>query len=468
MDFAQASLGKATTTTNGMAALKSSMDSNVDLFFKIGASRGKDILPAFQAAFVENNELALRIALWARDIRGGSGERQLFRDILAYLESADIDAARSMILAIPEVGRWDDIFALQTKDLRDFAFGMVQAALASENALCAKWMPRKGKDAEDLRAFLSYSPKRYRKTLVTLTQVVETQMCAKDWDNINFGHVPSVAASRYRKAFKKNAEAKYKEYADALAKGEAKINAGAVYPYDVLKGHLNRYTKGPDDTERKVIVAQWDALPNYVGDASILAMPDVSGSMSCPAGNGKMSLSCMDVAVSLALYLSDKNTGPFKDMFMTFTETPTLQNLSGDILEKASQIQGPVGFSTNLEAAFKEVLRVAVEKNASDADMPRYILILSDMQFNGCMANPKASAMDMIRDQYKAAGYTVPNIVFWNLNARDNVPTKFDDTGVALVSGFSPSIMTSILGAKNLTPESIMLEAVMKDRYAIQ
>ena len=466
MDLANAFKSQETTTTNGMVALQSSMDSNVDLFFKIGASRGKDITPEFVAAFAENRELAMRIALWARDARGGSGERQLFRDILAYLEKADSEAALALLKKIPELGRWDDLFAVKTPELRQAAFELIQAGLQAQNGLCAKWMPRKGKDAEALRAFLGYSPKRYRKTLVTLTKVVETQMCAKDWDNINFSHVPSVAAARYKKAFKRNADEAYTAYADGLTTGETKVNAGAVYPYNVLGQAMNHYGRvALSETERKVLLAQWDALENFVGDASILPMVDVSGSMNSPV-SGKSGLNAMDVAVSLGLYLAEKNTGKFHNMFITFTERPTLYALSGNVLDKLDQMTGQVGYSTNLEAAYKELLNDAKTNKVPEAEMPQYIVMLSDMQFDGCTGNPSNKALDMIRDQYTAAGYKMPKTVFWNLRAHDNVPVKFNEQGVALISGFSPSIMKSVLSAKSFTPRDIMLEAVMSDRYA--
>jgi hypothetical protein len=469
MNFTQAVQAQDAVTTNGMPALASTLDANVDLFFKIGASRGKNVLGEFSAALAENRELALRIAQWARDVRSGAGERQIYRDILGYLETKDPIAVQSLLRNTAEIGRWDDLLAIKNPLLKSFAFDLIRDALQAGNGLCAKWMPRKGKVAEELRAHLGFSPKRYRKTLVTLTQVVETQMCAKDWDNIEFGHVPSVAAARYKKAFKRNAEVKYTEYAEALSKGDAKINAGAVYPYDVLKGVFGSY-RVMEQTERQVTVAQWAALPNYVGDSLVLPMVDVSGSMNCKAGGGnsKSDLTCLQVAISLGLYLADKNTGPFNGTFLTFSETPQLLTLEGDILEKYHQMQSSDwGMNTNLEKAFDQILEVAKASGLPQADMPKYVLILSDMQFDASTRGTPARAQTMIANQYKEAGYEVPKIVYWNLNAHDNVPVRFDEQGTALISGFSPSIMKSVLKAENFAPEHIMLEAVMKDRYAI-
>lgn len=456
--FAQAVLAQDALTTNGAAAYASTLDANVDLFFKIGAMRGQDPVPAFIKAYLEDSDIALRIVQWVRDVRGGAGERELFRKVLAHLEKTNLDAARKLLPKIPELGRWDDLLTVTHSVLKADAFALIKAGLEAQNGLCAKWMPRKGKIAEELRAYLEFSPKRYRKTLVTLTDVVETAMCAKQFDTIEFGKIPSLAAARYKKAFVRNAPVAYAAYADALSKGEAKINAGAIFPYDVLKG-VGLYS---DASERDVALAQWDALPNYVGDASILPMVDVSGSMSCPAG-GSGSVTCMDVAMSLGLYLAEKNTGAFKDTFLTFTDVPELYNLRGNVFEKKKQMSERVGYSTNLQAAFTRVLEVARKNNVAQADMPEVILILSDMQFNCMGAN--VTALDMIRRDYLAAGYVPPKIVFWNLNDRGNVPTRFDESGAALVSGFSPAIVKTVLKAENFDPRNVMLDAVMIQRY---
>lgn len=467
--FANAVLNQEARTANGMKARKSTAKKTVDLFFNIGASRGKDIVPAFTGALVEDKNLALRIALWARDARQGAGEREIFRSILKHLEKTDKDAALALLKRVPELGRWDDIFVFTDSDLKSAAYTMLGDALREKNGLAAKWTPRKGPIAVEVRNFFGMTPKQYRKSLVALTKVVETQMCAKDWDNINFSHVPSVAATRYKKAFNRNTT-KFAEYVQALVKGDptVKVNANAVYPYDVLKGVINSYGRmNLDKTELDHVVAQWDSLPNYVGDANILPLVDVSGSMTCPAGKNT-GTTCLDVAVSLGLYLADKNTGKFKDTFLTFSDHPELMTLKGNVVEKASQmIKSKWEMSTNLHAAFSKILDVAIKGDVPQDEMPAMLLILSDMQFNQC-ARYDNSAMEMIERKYAEAGYTVPQIVFWNLNSTDNVPVKADKSGAALVSGFSPSIMTALLAADldEFTPEGIMLKTIMSDRYS--
>ena len=464
--FVDAVINQEARTTNGMKARKSTSNAVVDLFYNIGASRGKDVIPAFTAAYVADRELALRIALWARDARSGAGERDLFRSILVHLEKTDIDAAFALLRKVPELGRWDDIFVFKTPELKKAAYTMLGDALREKNGLAAKWTPRKGEVAREIREFFGMSPKFYRKSLVALTKVVETQMCANDWDNINFSHVPSVASARYKKAFNRHTT-KFAEYVSALVKGDptVKVNASAVYPYDVLKG-VSSYARF-DKTETDHIVAQWEALPNYVGDANILPLVDVSGSMSCPAGKNT-SVTCMDVAVSLGLYLAEKNEGKFKDTFLTFSDKPELLHLKGNVVQKMAQmVKSDWGMSTNLHAAFEKILDVAVKGNVAQEEMPAMVLILSDMQFNQCVRHDD-SAMEMIERKFAAAGYSVPQVVFWNLNSSDNVPVKADKSGAALVSGFSPSIMKALLAAdlSEFTPEGIMLKTVMSDRYS--
>jgi hypothetical protein len=458
MNFSDAAMNtvKYTTTENGMLTQTSSLRATVDLFFKVGASRGQDLTKLFERAYQEDREVTLRMTQWVRDARGGAGERAMFRSFLQYIEKfhfADLDA---FLAKVPELGRWDDLLVLQTAEGRAKAFALIADGLKEKNGLCAKWMPRKGKDAVELRHALGMSPKQYRKTLVTLTNVVETAMCAKNWDSINFEHVPSVAMARYQRAFGKNAALAFSTYKAALVKGEAKVNASALFPYDVI--HSLRANR--DDA--RVCDAQWAALPNFVGDAMILPIVDVSGSMLNPQLTPG-GITPMDVAVSLGLYLADKNTGPFKDLFLTFSSESQFVRLKGSLSEKFRQMSGADwGMSTDINKAFNEILGVALKNKVAPADMPKYLMILSDMQFN---AAGSFTAMDLIEKKYAQAGYEVPNVIWWNIAAKSGVPTSFNKQGAALVSGFSPSIVKSILKAENITPQDVMMEALMDSRY---
>ena len=467
--FVNAIANQEARTANGMKARQSTANACVDLFFAIGASRGKNIIPQFTAAFVENDDLALRIAAWVRDARGGAGEREVFRQILTHLETANPDAAAKLLAKVPELGRFDDLLIFKTKPLKDKAYTLLGDALRARNGLAAKWTPRKGEVAAEIRKFFGMTPKQYRKTLVGMTNVVETAMCSGSWDTINYSHVPSVAHSRYKKAFGRHGTT-YAEYVTKLVKGDAdvKINASAIFPHDVLKGRIGGYGVTMSKQELDVIEAQWAALPNYIGDASVLPLVDVSGSMTCKAGTTG-STTCLEVAVSLGLYFADKGRSAFKDCMLTFSDSPQLVKLKGNINEKIDQmVATDWAMSTNLHAAFNKILDTAVKGKVSQADMPGTLVIFSDMQFNVCVKHDD-SAMEMIERKYADAGYELPKVVFWNLNAGSNVPVKFDKSGTALVSGFSPAIASAVLSGDNdgFTPEAIMLKAVMVDRYTV-
>ena len=472
--FAQAISTQPARTSNGMKAQVGSGKNLVDLFYNIGASRGKNIIPKFVGAIAEDRDLALRLAAWARDARGGAGERQLFRDILLHLEKTDSEACEALALKVSELGRWDDLLIFQTPSMKSFAYTVLGNALREGNQLAAKWTPRKGPVAEEIRKFFGMTPKQYRKSLVGLTNVVETKMCAKDWANINFSHVPSLAHARYKKAFNRNTT-KYAEYVASLVKGgdpKVKVNAGAVFPYDVLKGHIGLYVRSWDKTELDLIQKQWEALPNFIGDASVLAIVDVSGSMSCPAGGyaSNSVTSCLDVAVSLGLYFADKNKGKFKDCFLTFSSRPQLMHLKGNINQKIEQmVKSNWDMSTNLHGAFTKILETAVAGNVPQEEMPETLVIFSDMQFNACIHHDD-SAIQMIERKYKEHGYKLPKVVFWNLNASyGNTPVSFDKSGVALVSGFSPALAKSILASnvEKFTPEAVMMETLMQPKYQV-
>lgn len=455
-----------TTTENGMAAYKSSLDACLDFFYFVGSARGKDITPYFQKALNENAETAFRILQWARDVRGGSGERELFRQCLKFLEknNPDLLLESNILGKIPEIGRWDDLLIFEDPYVNQTALYIYTKALREGNALAAKWAPRKGPKAIELRNFLGLTPKQYRKCVVELTKVVETQMCAREWDSINYEHVPSLAMARYTNAFNRHSSEKFNSYKESLKNGEAKINASAIYPYDVTKTLVFG--------DQELANEQWKALPNYMGDQKILPLVDVSGSMEVRVSNN---LSAMDIAISLGLYCSDKTSGPFKDMFLTFSSTPEFVTVQGTLSEKYEQMRNSDwGYSTNIESAFQLILEVAKSNNVSQEDMPDSLLILSDMQFDmatrnyGSSANP--TSLEMIKIQYEEAGYEMPGVIFWNLNSRaDNVPVKFNEQGCALVSGFSPSILKTILSTdmEFLNPINIMMNTIMVDRYSV-
>lgn len=455
-----------TTTTNGAAAYKSTTNANLDLFFHAPAMRGKDILPLFTQAYNENPELAVRIALWLRDVRGGAGVRQLFLDIIS---SGIVNPAviSKVIQKIPEIGRYKDLLVFAGSPFEEEAFSTIAFSLIENKdgnqALCAKWMPRQGEVANKLRKFLGIkTPKEYRKLLVGLSDTVEQKICAKDWDSIAFEKLPSLAAKRYQALFNKHAAERYAEYKAALENGDTKVNAATLYPHDCIIA-----MRHGDVT---VAQAQWDALPDYLegSEDRLLSVVDVSGSMSCSAGgsytpNGP---TCMDVAIALGLYVAERSQGIFHNKFITFSQTPTFVEVSGTLQQRyQTTARAPWGYNTNLESVFNLLLKAAVDHKLPEKEMPTKILIMSDMQFDTATLRPSETLFQNIERQYAEAGYQRPQVVFWNINSSgSNVPVTLGVGGTGLVGGFSPSVMKGILSGE-LDPMNMMMSIISNPRY---
>jgi len=469
-----------TLTENDCVTHVTSSSPLVDLFFKIAAMRSasdEDIISVFTPAFHYDTEAALKILFWARDIRGGQGERSVFRTITSHLAHNHSDILRPCVKLFPVYGRWDDILSLFSTPLEGEALAFIDDALtgklsSSEASLCAKWMPReksaKSVLAKKIRAHMGMSSVAYRKLLSGLSKTVETDMCSGNWDGIEYSHVPSVAMNLYKKAFARHSPERWGSYLSDLTSGSAKVNASVLYPYQVIKS-LMGYS--PEEGEKLIAEKQWEALPNYLmnNPHRILPVVDVSGSMSGGYSH-TTGPAPMDVSVSLGIYIAERNNGPFKDHFLTFSGTPTLQRLKGEnLFDKVQNLKSADwGMNTDIEATFDLILNQAMSNGIMEEDMPNMVLILSDMEFDAAASGTYTStAMDSIRGKYAEAGYKLPNIVFWNLAARgSNVPVKFDELGTALVSGFSPSILVQILSAGEITPEAIMNEVLGSERYS--
>lgn len=472
-------------TFNGAVTNKSSLDACVDLFFIAGASRGKDISTTFHRALDQDPEITGRMLLWLRDILEGSGEREQFKILIKELIYKDVALAERILKKLPEagIGRWDDLFVAFGTPLQSVVVKMMVDALNNGDKLCAKWMPRrrKGKPNSELRILaanftegsLDYKVKEmiFRKKVAQLSETVEQQMCAGKWDEINFNHVPSKANQKYRKAFYRNAEGKYVSWLDSLVKkdGDAKVNAKATHPHDITRmllqfSHWNCSFTSTQAT-KTLAEAQWEALPNYVegSDEKILPMIDVSGSMC--SNNGLPLL----VAITLGAYFAQRNSGEFAGEILTFTSTPSFVKVPQGLEAGLKAIlQSPVGYDTNIQKAFELILKTAVRNNLSQEDLPTKLLVVSDMEFNtSCISGKSVSALNAVKVMYERAGYRMPQIIFWNVNGREgNSPVTVHDTGTALISGFSPSILTAVMkGAEDLTPRNVMLTKLMTERY---
>ena len=458
---------KIVRTANGAITNQSSYNKVLDMFFLCGASRNMseaDIKKVFIEAIAENEELAIKCLFYARDIRGGQGERRFFRICLSYLREFYKHIYKKIVKYVPEYGRWDDLF-FTTEHLLANRY-LIKQGLKEKNGLLAKWLPRKGKHARLLREYLNLSPDKYRNKIVSLSNTVEQKMCSKTWSTIQYPTVPSVAMNKYRNAFLRNDTNRFKAYIESVTKGKKKINASAIYPHTLVQAMY----KGGD---KKGIEAQWNALPDYMAGSNdrILPVCDTSYSM-----NGLP----MDVAIALGVYISERNQGLFNNAFMTFSAQPEMHYIDGSLYDRLNSIKNAnAGYNTNLVATFNLLLSKAVQNNIKQYEMPNKILIISDMEFDGTGSgvfheagikqkqswNEFETNYDSIVNKYKKAGYEMPTLIFWNVNGRvDNVPaTKFDRVG--LVSGFSPSILKSILGGSIYNPVQLMLKTLNSNRY---
>lgn len=454
---------KDSLTHNGAITNSTSLNSVVDLFFLAGASRNmseEDIRNIVQKAYVEDALLTVKCIFWAGNVRGGAGERRFLRIALKFLEDNYKDTLLVNLHLVPFFSRWDNLFHLESEEVLPLVY---DALTQCEDRLCAKWMPRKkqyNNFADKFKKKYNLSPKEYRHLIVDLSKTVEQQMCNKDFKSIKYSEVPSVAMNKYRTAFYRNDESRFTQFIDAVNNGEEKINAGVLFPYQLYQA----FNKGdnPDAIE-----AQWNALPNYLegNPERILPICDVSGSMTGLP---------MDVSVSLGLYLSEKNESVFKDAFITFSGTPKMQYLQGSVVERMNQLRhAEWGMNTNIQATFDLVLARGLQEGLTQEDMPTMLLIISDMEFDsatrgGHWGEPSISKTNfgVIKEKYEASGYKMPKLVFWNVNGRiGNCPVSYDESGTALISGCSPSIMKAFLEGKNITPESVVLEVLNSEEY---
>lgn len=465
--FRAAMAQQANTTTNekGALAYKSSLNPLVDFFLTISNSRNMEGClnhKLFALAFEHNPTAALSLLLYARDIRGGQGERQMFKTAMKLVANKINPEYYTTILdRIMEVGRFDDIFVLLDTEMEpavlDFWF---QKICKEKHGLAAKWSPRKGPIASKIRKHFKFKPQDYRKMLVSATAVVETPMCKNEWQAIEYSHVPSKAMSIYKKAFSKRDAKRFVEYLESVKKGETKINASAIFPHDVVKGY---WRQGVNEA----VEQQWKALPDYLKDNTkpIIPMIDVSGSMITAIAKG---ITAMDVAISLGIYICERNEGMFKDMTISFSEKPRFFNFATEstVNGKMKQLFKEVGYNTDFNLAFKRLLDIAVRNKLKDSDMPGYVLALSDMQFDGFEGGRRFN-MDAVREMYKIAGYTVPKMLFWNIAGRNvALPATAKEQDIILISGFSPSILKMIFNG-DFNTERVLNDILENPRYKI-
>lgn len=460
--FLEALSTKNTRTANGAITNSTSLNKCLD-FFSIAGNHNENV-ESFEAAFGEDPQLAIRILFWSRDCRGGAGARKNFITVMRKLQLERPVIFSKVFKFIPEFGYWKDVYNLEpTPEVIKFIADTL--VNESDHSLCAKYCPRKGVWFYYLRKALNMTPTEFRHFIVSKTQVVENFMCANKWSSIEYKEVPSVAGLRYKNTFIKHDNVRYDQYIQSVLKGETKINSSVLYPNDIYHNYMYQSNGA---TSADAVRAMWDNLPNFMEGCKdrILPVCDVSGSMYGTP---------MEVSVALGCYISERNEGPFKDAFITFSGRPELQILSGDIISRFNQLRSANwGMNTNLQAVFDLILDRAQETHMPQELMPTKLLIISDMHFDvacgyGWLISPsEPTNFEAIKAKYAAAGYEMPGIIFWNVNGNaGNVPVTMRDQNVGLVSGYSPSILKSILQAKVLSPIELMLNTVNAERYSV-
>ena len=425
-----------TTTTNGAVTNQTSGKECLDLFQRIGNMRHQDrlhILEEFKKAYQEDKELATQVLFWARAARVGSGERKTFHTILREIGKTSPDFISDNAVSLANLGYWKDLihYFHIPKVVSTFA-----QAIKDGDRLACKWAPRK---CAVLRDELNMTNKEYRKWLKKYSETVEQKMSNSEWSEISYSSVPGSAMRRYGRAFDRNDFDRFESWKSDKT---SKASVSATYPHEVLACD--------DDSLAEKL---WNNLPDFLSESNenILPMIDVSGSMFGQP---------LAVATSLGMYLSERTKGEFRDMFLTFSEDPELVKLQGDTVgERLRRISNADwGMSTDFTKAYQHILDIAVHHDVVPESMPTMLLVLSDMQFNDSQRG--MTHFEHMKEEYEKAGYKLPKIVFWNLDAEMGTPAQCDDDSVAMVSGFSPSIMKAILNAQEFTPMDVMMEAL--------
>lgn len=469
-----------TFTENGAVTLRSSGADVLDLFAVIGALRNADneeIIHRFVKAWAEDRNLAMKVLFYGRDIRGGIGERRTFRVILRWLAEYEPESVRKNLSFIPEYGRWDDLMVLMGTPCEQDALALIKDQLTADLSamekdepvsLLAKWLPSVNASSNEVRhqgvalaRNLGFSTADYRKKLSALRakiRIIENNLREKDY-TFDYSQQPSKAMFKYRKAFIRNDNARYESFLGMVEKGEGTLHTGSLMPYELV----NKVQRGISDPERNALNVTWNALEDFTDGRNALAVVDVSQSMTC--GKDPRPI---DVAVSLGLYFAERNKGPFRNYFITFSADPVLVEIKGtDLADKVRYIMNSAwSMNTDIQKVFELVLRTAISNRMKQEDLPETIYIISDMEFDSCAKGADLTNFEYAQKLYEANGYRLPSLVFWNVNSRnEQQPVRMNDRGVALVSGASARVFQMAM-SNDLDPWHFMMSVINSERYA--
>ncbi|MBR2335346.1 MAG: DUF2828 family protein [Clostridia bacterium] len=470
-----------TYTENGAATYATTNSDCLDLFATIGALRREsesEIITRFIRAYSENRDIAMKLLFFARDIRGGLGERRVFKVILGWLAENEPATLRKNIEFVAEYGRFDDLLVLMNtpceKDMlevlhKQFLSDVKALKEGGEVSLLAKWLPSVNASnketvlcAKRIAKYFGMNDASYRKALVALRahiRIIENNLREKDY-TFDYSKQPSKAMYKYRKAFIRNDGERYGEFISKVSSGEVNLNAKTLMPYEIITPFFNG---GVSDEERAAINATWLSQEDFGNNENAIAVIDGSGSMY-GWGNPKP----ITVALSLGIYFAERNTGAFKNHFITFSTNPKLVEIKGeDILDKARYCSSFNEIAnTNIQKVFELILNTAKKNHVPQDELPQKIYIISDMEFDYCTNDASLTNFEYAKKLFENAGYKLPDIVFWNVASRNRQqPVTKNEQGVALVSGFTPRLFSMVAGGK-LNPYAFMLEVVESERYA--
>ena len=472
-----------THTENGAATYRSTHSECLDLFATVGALRresDEEITSRFLRAYAEDADLAMKTLFFARDIRGGIGERRVFRTILRWLAANEPRSLEKNIQYIAEYGRYDDLLTLMGTVCEGEVMRLIREQLAADCAaleagenvsLLAKWLPSINasngdavRKAKRIARALGMNDACYRRTLSALRRkisIIENNLREKDY-TFDYSKQPSKAMFKYRKAFMRNDGERYGAFMSRVAEGAEQLHTGALTPYEMIKPFFNR--DSVSDQERKAIDATWKAQEDFTGGENALVVIDGSGSMYYGGADPIPAT----VALSLGVYYAERNTGAFRNHFITFSEQPRLVEIKGrDIYEKVRYChQFNEVANTNIQRVFELILKTAVKNRVPQAEMPAKIYIISDMEFDCCTEDCSLTNFEYAQRLFRSNGYRLPEVVFWNVASRNRQqPVKVNDRGVALVSGCNPRIF-QMLKAGILSPYAFMMDVLGSERYA--
>ena len=499
-------------TENGALAHSTTGKPFVDFIFNLNAFRkavGEDLnllVLRFKDCYHENPELAWKLLFYIGDVREGAGERKAFFECLKALivdaanrQNTDLsNEIACMIMYIPEYIRWDMMFKIfdlvdkkgNNSVIYDRIISIVYeqynkdlaAAFSNDESpvsLLGKWMPsinassiKTRKLAKRVMTEICRFPDSntgemgYRKSLSLLRsklKVVEKSMTAREWSEINYSAVPSKASLNLREAFRRHDGDRYNAYIEAVSNGKEKINAAVTEPHEIIAKIRQSYRYKKDQT----LVQIWKNL-GYKDVSNTIVVADTSGSMNtCCSGN----ITCMDVALGLAIYTAERLRGPFHNKFIEFSSRPSFVKLNdGDIYDKLNGIRSIVS-NTDIEAVFILLSKAYCEGKASKVDMPKNILILSDMQFDEARSGwcDQETLFDTIKRNWYSntkGEVPIPKLIFWNLDSRvrNTIPLTENENGLILMSGFSTNMLSMAMSGK-FDPFEALLETLNSKRY---